>query len=177
MKKINKITMIFALVLSLSVTIGASLAYFSDYEEASGGATLNLGGKTELYEGEDSGAKNIQITNSGETNMIVRVGIYGPKEMNKPTAKGEWFEGEDGFYYYGKILKPGETTPVDTLVASMEFSWEGEAPDYEFDVTVVHEGSQALYDGQTLVVPETAGNKWDPDAVEKIQNNSEKEGE
>lgn len=182
MKKINKTTMmIFALVLCLSVTIGASLAYFSDYEEALGGATLSLGGKTELYEGEDTNAKNIQITNTGKTNMIVRVGIYGPTEMSEPSATGNWFKGGDGFYYYGKILKPGETTAKDTLVASMSFSWDTkEAPEYDFDVTVVHEGSQALYDGDKLVVPgaaENDPNKWDAAAVNKIQKNSEKEGE
>ena len=42
MKKMNKAKMaLFALVLCLSVSVGATLAYFSDYEEASGGATSN----------------------------------------------------------------------------------------------------------------------------------------
>ena len=52
---------------------------------------------------------------------------------------------------------------------------KGEEPDYEFEVTVVHEGSQALYDGDKLVCPglaENDPNHWDPTAVEQI-----KEGE
>ena len=176
MKKINnKILILFALVLCLSVSVGASLAYFSDYEEASGGATLNLGGKTEMSEGESSNEKNIVITNTGKTNMIVRVGIYGPEEMADVVNTKDWLVGSDGFYYYGKILKPGQSTPKDTLVSSMKFKWKGEEPDYEFEVTVVHEGSQALYDGDKLVCPglaENDPNHWDPTAVEQI-----KEGE
>ena len=105
MKKINKtILILFALVLSLSVTVGATVAYFSDYEQASGGATLQLGGKTELSEGDDSNFKDIVIENTGETDMIVRVGIYGPDEMTNPVMKGDWIhskieDGGDGMYY------------------------------------------------------------------------------
>lgn len=179
MKKINKTTlMLFALVLSLSVTVGATLAYFSDYEQASGGATLNLGGKTELYEGSATDKKDVVIKNTGETNMIVRVGIYGPGEMAAPVMKGDWMKSEkDGMYYYRKVLKPGDEqhpgdgddTGAGNLVASMSFSWQGDAPDYYFEVTVVHEGSQAIY-----YVDENGNNKltvpdgWDPAAVAQI---------
>ena len=170
MKKINKTTlMLFALVLSLSVTVGATVAYFSDYEQASGGATLYLGGKTELTEGSDTDKKDVVITNTGKTDMIVRVGIYGPDEMADPVMKGNWTLGNDGMYYYGVVLKPGEDTGAGNLVASMTFNWEleegEEPPDYYFEVTVVHEGSQAIYDGDTLVVPDG----WDADAVAGIQ--------
>ena len=166
MKKINKkIMMLFALVLILSVTIGTTVAYFSDYEQASGGATLNLGGKTELTEGEDTSKKDIVIKNTGKTNMIVRVGIYGPGEMEAPVMKGNWMQAGDGMYYYGVVLKPGENTGAGNLVASMSFKWEGEAPDYYFEVTAVHEGSQAIYEGDKLKVPDG----WDRDAVAKIK--------
>ena len=182
MKKINKKTlMLFALVLSLSVTVGATLAYFSDYEQASGGATLNLGGKTELTEGSDTGKKDVVIKNTGKTNMIVRVGIFGPDEMAEPVMKAPWMKGADGMYYYGKVLKPGDElnpgngddTGAGNLVASMTFNWTlgpgEEPPDYYFEVTVVHEGSQAIY-----YVDENGNNKltvpdgWDPAAVAQI---------
>ena len=82
MKKINKTTlMLFALVLSLSVTVGATLAYFSDYEQASGGATLNLGGKTELTEGSNENEKDIVIKN-----------VYAEVPYDKPDA-GYNYEG------------------------------------------------------------------------------------
>lgn len=167
MKKINKTTlMLFALVLSLSVTVGATVAYFSDYEQASGGATLYLGGKTELSEGSDTDKKNVKITNTGKTNMIVRVGIYGPGDMEPPQVdSSKWILGNDDMYYYYAVLEPGQDTGGDNLVQSMSFHWEGDAPDYYFEVTVVHEGSQAIYDGDKLIVPDG----WDADAVAKIK--------
>ena len=167
MKKIRKRTMlIFALVLSLSVTVGATLAYFSDYEEASGGATLHLGGQTELREGSDVNQKDIQIKNTGKTYMLVRVGIYGPDNMTMPTAGGDWFKGDDGFYYFGRALAPGEETAAGLLVAKLQESWQGEKPEYDYEVTVVHEGSQVLYNNKgELVYP----NSWSKSAVAKIR--------
>lgn len=167
MKKIKKtMLMIFALILGLSVSVEVALAYFSDYEQASGGATLHLGGKTEMTEGQDTGKKDVVIKNTGKTNMIVRVGIYGPDEMDAPVMKGKWMRSStDGMYYYGEVLKPGETTGEGNLVASMSFKWKGEAPDYNYEVTVVHEGCQAIYNGDKLKTP----NGWDTNAVAKIQ--------
>ncbi len=167
MKKISRTTMmIFALVLSLSVTIGGSLAYFSDHESASGGATLNLGGKTEMKEGEKANEKDIVITNTGKTNMLVRVGIYGPDEMAAVEAGGEWLYNEnDGMYYYMNVLEPGADTSASKLKSSMKFEWEGDEPEYEFEVTVVHESAQLLFDNNgKVIIPD----KWDSDVVNNI---------
>ena len=80
--------------------------------------------------------------------------------------KGKWMRSStDGMYYYGEVLKPGETTGEGNLVASMSFKWEGEAPDYNYEVTVVHEGYQTIYNGGKLKAP----NGWDTKAVAEIQ--------
>ena len=167
MKKINKTTlMLFALVLILSVTMGVTVAYFSDYEQASGGATLHLGGKTELYEGKKQDKKEIVVRNTGETDMIVRVGIYGPDGMKAPTVKGKWnYCQADGMYYYGEVLPSHQDTSDSELTAELEFSWQGDEPDYYLEVTVVHEGSQAIYEGTKLKVPDG----WNKEAVAKIK--------
>ncbi len=166
MKDIRKTTMlIFALVLSLSVTVGASLAYFSDYEAASGGATLHLGGQTELKEGSATNQKDIQIKNTGKTYMMVRVGIFGPANMTMPSPKGDWFLADDGYYYFGTALAPDQETEAGLLVASLKESWKGDAPDFDYEVTVVHEGCQVLYDNKgKLVQPDG----WSKSAVAKI---------
>jgi predicted ribosomally synthesized peptide with SipW-like signal peptide len=162
MKKIKKkILVIFALVLCLSVTVGVSMAYFSDYEDASGGATLNLGGKTELEEGNDHSKKDIKIKNTGETNMIVRVAILGEgvqyfKEGNPSYDTDDWAVAKDSqgvtWYYYKKVLKPKQETSV--INAEMKFDWKGEEPDYSFEITVVHESAQAVYNGEKLATPD-----------------------
>ena len=166
MKKIRKRTMlIFALVLSLSVTVGATLAYFSDYEEASGGATLHLGGQTVLKEGSATNQKDIQIKNTGKTYMMVRVGIFGPSKMTMPEPGGEWFLDDDGYYYFGRALAPQEETAAGLLVAKLKESWQGEAPDFDYEVTVVHQGCQVLYDNNgDLVWPDD----WSQGAKDRI---------
>ncbi|MBE6040932.1 MAG: hypothetical protein E7220_00245 [Clostridiales bacterium] len=156
MKK-NIILGLFVTVLCLSVSVGAALAYFSDYEEASGGAVLTLGGQTRLYEGNDNTKKEIRIENTGETDMITRVAIFGQEEYMKPITfeKASDWEKIGDFYYYTKVLKPGETT--SQITAEMSFDWKTDdpdkKPDYQFDITVVHESTQAVYDGKQLAKP------------------------
>ncbi len=170
-KKIsNKILVILALVLCLSASVGVTLAYFNDYEDASGGATLNLGGKTELSEGENHDQKDIVIKNTGKTNMIVRVAIMGEGVKyfkNAPKYNPEdWAIDTDSngvtWYYYKKVLEPEEST--SDILAKMEFNWKGDEPDYNFEITVVHESAQAVYNGKTLASPDG----WNQSIVKNI---------
>lgn len=155
MKKMNKAKMaLFAFVLCLSVSVGATLAYFSDYEEASGGATLNLGGGTELTEGSDHANKHIVIENVGDANMIVRLAIFGADQymtISHENGDESAWEKVGDFYYYKKVLRPGEKTPQ--IDANLKVEWQGEEPDYNFEVTVVHESALAVYNGKTLATP------------------------
>lgn len=149
------IAALLAVLLCLSVSIGAAVAYFSDYEEAAGAAVVKLGGQTEMTEGEDEANKHIVVKNTGETNMIVRVALYGAEEyMNVSCNTDDWAKIGD-FYYYKKVLlpegsEPNATSPID---ANLKIEWQGEEPDYNFDVTVVHEAAQAVYNGQKLITP------------------------
>ena len=69
----KKILVAFACLLCLLVSVGMTVAYFSDYEDASGGATMHLQGRTELGEGSDHANKHIVIQNTGDMNMIVLI--------------------------------------------------------------------------------------------------------
>ena len=153
---------VFAIVLCLSVSVGAAIAYFSDYEEASGGAVLGLGGETQLTEGSDAANKHIVIENTGETNMIVRLAIFQNDYLTvKLEQAADWKQVGD-FYYYTKVLQPGDkTSAVD---ANLKTEWKGDEPEYDFDVTVVHESAQAVYNGEALAVPEG----WDAEGVSAI---------
>lgn len=179
MKKINKeILVLFALVLSLSLTFGVVLGYFSDFEEASGGASIHLGGRTEIEEGNDDARKVIVIKNTGETNMIVRVAIMGEgvryfAQGNPSFESKDWWTSEDDqgvlWYYYRHVLEPDQET--SSITALMQFSWEGaEVPEHDFDITVVHESTQAVYEGTKLKCPEA----WD---ASRLPDADVKEGE
>ena len=164
MKK-NRIITIAALLLSLVVGIGFAFAYFTDYEAARGGAIIHLGGQTELIEQMDGNNKNISVKNTGQTDMIVRVMIFGDQNKMKITAPDDWYEA-DGAYYYKKILhgsadgKSGDST--STILAEIKVTGDEDVKD--FDIIVVQEGSRVVYDGTKLAVPKG----WNAEAVSKI---------
>ena len=148
--------LILAACMVVMLSAGMTLAYFSDYEEASGGATLKLGGETEMTEGNDSTDKHIVVENTGETDMITRVMIFDNDYMEVTLEKADDWEEKaiDGgkCYYYRKILGAGEKTSA--IDAKLSAEWTGEEPEYDFDVTVIHESARAVYNGETLVTPE-----------------------
>ena len=156
------IAALLAVLLCLSVSIGAAVAYFSDYEEAAGAAVVNLGGQTEVTEGEDGDNKHIVVKNTGKTNMIVRVAVYGADEYMEVDYSTDGWQKIGDFYYYMKVLLPKESTSA--IDATVKTEWQGEKPDYDFDVTVIHEAAQAVYDRDKLVAPKG----WDEDAVKLI---------
>ena len=103
----------------------------------------------------DENSKSVWIENTGETNIVVRAAIYGPTQMKVKADTSLWEE-NGGYYYYKQILKPGELTKEGSLVADTKFP-EGTDLGPEFEIVVVQECAQAIYDGSTLLPP--AG--WD----------------
>ena len=146
--KKNIFLLVIAMVLVLSLTVGLTLAYFSDYTEAKGGAKLALGNKTEITEDVTKDSKTVYVTNTGETNVVVRVMIVGPTGM-KVTAEGKW-EPHGDYYYYNEILKPGDTTK-GTLFANTKDYPVGTDLGDEYQIVVVHESAQPTYDGNNNV--------------------------
>ena len=179
MKRNKRLTLIAALLLCLTVTVGITAAYFTDYESGKGGASVDLSGQTRLKEDMDGNNKIISIVNTGETDMIVRVMIYGDEKRMTVTPGEGWIKGDDGAYYYNRILKAGkdgaEGESTSEIVAEIAAK-EGEDPE-DFDILVVHESSRVVYDGQgdpddkaqKLAAPEG----WDKKAVAKIDTAAE----
>ena len=114
---------VLGIVLCLSVSVGGAMAYFTDYEDGRGSAVLNLGGETEIEEGSDNYDKHIVIRNTGETNMIVRTTIFGNEgeKYMTVTAGDGWILGDDGFYYYNKVLEPQQST--SEIFAELKAQW------------------------------------------------------
>ncbi len=172
MKK-KKVLATAALLLCLIVSIGTAAAYFTDYESAKGGAVVHLKGQTEMTEEMDGNHKILKITNTGETDMIVRAIIIGDAGRIQSIAGDGWSEGADGAYYYGKVLHPGEGGNGDATTQLRVNVRGGDSDTDDFEIIVVHEGSRAVYagsgkpgeEGQKLTAPDG----WDADAVAKIR--------
>ena len=146
----RKIILVTSLVLVLLVSIGATLAYFSDYDPHQGAGTLVLNGQTELNEDPTDNSKTISIKNTSvdEVDMVVRVRVIGPVEIAFAPGDG-WVQNGD-WWYYNKVLAKDEST--SNLVASWEIPADSAIEN--FDVVVVHESAIAIYDGNTVTTPD-----------------------
>lgn len=153
-KKRSLIALLTAVML-LSGTIGLTAAYFSDVDPHIGDAQLILKGKTEIDEGDKDTEKNITIRNVGEVPVYVRVKLFGPDQLKiDPLDESKWFLGDDGFYYYYKILQPGDETPENTLVGTVTLN-ERQAAEMgdSFTVTAVQECATIIYDDNNKAWP------------------------
>ena len=146
-KKAVLLAISFALVLSLSV--GMAFAYFSDYTTAKGGATITLGGQTDIDEEVVDKTKTISIENTGQTDVVVRVKIFGQTTIDE--VGNGWTLEDDGYWYYNKVLKPTEPNKSTTNIVATAVAPEGQVDNY--DVVVVHESAQVTYgtDGKIKV--------------------------
>lgn len=144
--KNRKMKILIAAVLLVALAAPAAvLAYFTDYEDAYGGAVIELKGETTIHEDANSEKKVISIENVGDTDVIVRLAIYGDyvKQPLTYETSSEWIEDGD-WIYYKKILAPGESTSKITAFVDAEAA---EAAGHDFDIVVVHESERVSYDG------------------------------
>ena len=145
MKKNKLLIMALSLALCMAVSVGIALAYFTDYESASGGAVLHLSGRTEIEENFDGNDKLVSINNDEDgVDMVVRVMAYGENLNYSPETEGDWAPASEGsnIWYYTKVLKPGESTSDLRIHVNGEVD-PGEP--VEFEVTVVHESQRVTY--------------------------------
>ena len=147
-----------AVVMLLSGTLGLTAAYFSDVDPYIGEAKLILKGKTEIHEGDKDTEKNIQVENVGEVPVFVRVQLFGPDQLEITVDNKTWIKGDDGYYYYCRILqaKPDEPyiTPKDTLVGTVSVTPKQAAElGDSFTVTAVQECSTIIYDDNNEAQP------------------------
>lgn len=136
-----------ALVLTAGVSTGRALAYFTTYASASGGAALSLGFTT-IEPGEEfdetNWTKHVTVTNTGEYDCYVRARAYAGDSytLEYPVSDG-WSRGDDGYWYYGRILPAGGTT--GELLVKID---RPEDASEEFNVIVVQEHTAVLYDAE-----------------------------
>ncbi len=139
-----------ALVLCLSVSVGMTLAYFTDWTAASGeGKVADMKPDTELKEEIQNLDKVITVENTGTAEAFIRVKVFYPNpELNNMEVTFEsdegWEEKDDGYWFYTKVLAGGETTSELKVNVTAHVKADGGTPD--FQIIVVHENTPAVYD-------------------------------
>ena len=143
----------------------AAYAYFTDYEEAHGGAVLKLEGETTIQETPKDDKKTISIKNTGESDVVVRVAIYGDYLSEIDYSADDWTKDGDWYYYEG-VLAPDEST--SDIVANINVE-AAEKAGHDFDIVVVHESERVSYTGtlkddgtieNKVVRPDGWSSKW-----------------
>ena len=154
MKTSNRRKLIICVLLAVLILPAAlAYAYFTDYEEAVGGAVIHLDGETRIYEEAEDDKKTVQVENVGETDVIVRIAIFGEFITETAVEPDDW--DQDGeYWYYRYILHPGERT--SEIVATIDIT-AAEAAGHDFEIIVVHESARVVYDGtpeNNVVLPD-----------------------
>ena len=151
MKKWNRkmtgiaFSILFLLITTFALKLPKSGAYFSDYEVASGYSSIKLSHSSEMDESIDSeGNKHIVITNTGATDIWVRVRVFANAEQVEYECGSGW-ESEDGYFYYSEVLSANCST------SELKVNVKAEEADYHFEVIVIYESERIVYEGENPI--------------------------
>ena len=152
-RQINIMLITAAIILAVVTPVQIGRAYFSDYDNTYGTATVHLSGQTEIVEEPSDKEKVIAIRNTGSAPVTVRLAIYGPSELSiSMENSSDWSRADgDEFYYYTQVLEPGETTSkitasLENIPASMDYA--------DLEITVIHESAPLVYEDGSLRKPD-----------------------
>lgn len=132
--------------LGMATLTGTAFAYFTSNTQATGGHTIQLGYSTDVNEEIVDGNKRISMTNTGNTDVMVRIQLFYGTGVNNsitvgtPGAEG-WTNAGDT-WTYSEVLAPGASTTVLPVNVTAK-----EGTDLSnFDVTVIGQTSPVYYD-------------------------------
>ena len=132
--------------MTLGLSVGTAMAYFTTYTEAAGGVELELGfTETIPHEEVTDWTKHIKIENTGNYDCYVRVKVFAGElfqdSLTYGDDSGKWTPGADGYYYYSDIVPAGGMTEeLRVMIDHMD-------AEQSFNVIVVQECTLVQYDG------------------------------
>lgn len=151
-----------AFTLTAGVSIGSTMAYFTTYATASGGAQISLGSTT-ITPQDDVVAmeKRIAVENTGDFDCFVRVKVLAGEKYQEglefiPDKEGFWSEGEDGYYYYSQIVPATDSEDKKKNGVSTTFSVKinDMGSEDDFNVIVIQECTPVIYDENGMAIPD-----------------------
>lgn len=142
--KYKKYLIVAATLVMIGVaSVGPAMAYFTDSHKATGTVAVNLG-DTNLTPNEsvEDMVKTIQITNSGDYDVFIRVkAIYGSTVTVTQSSGDKWTLNDDGYYYYSDIVEAGGTTEA----LQLEITPPSDTSQESFNVIIAEEATRANY--------------------------------
>lgn len=148
MKKKHIFLLALTIALILATSLNSALAYFTTYATARGGKVIELGG-THIEEGFSNWTQRVVITNDADGQPVyVRAKAFAGSQYvlqyNDDSDRWSQSESSDGYWYYDRILDPGEsTTELRIHIDGVpEKAVEGDS----FNVVVIYETTPVQYD-------------------------------
>ena len=150
MNKRRLLLALLAVIMVLSVSIGPALAYFSTYTVAEGKKPIKVVPDTTIDEDvANETQKSVTVTNAGNAPCFVRAKAFAPASVTLGTAGGNGWSAQngEGFWVYGEVLMPGESTgklviPISGIPAAAN---EGDS----LNIAVVYESTTAIWNDST----------------------------
>ena len=163
MNKRRLLLALLAVIMVLSVSIGPALAYFSTYTVAEGKKPIKVVPDTTIDEDVASETlKSVTVTNAGNAPCFVRAKAFAPAGVTLGTAGGNGWSAQngEGFWVYGEVLMPGETTaeleiPISGIPTTAD---EGDS----LNIAVVYESTTAIWHNGAYVADDW---NWAQDVI------------
>lgn len=170
-----------ALGMLAALSVESTMAYFTTYVSAGGSQVVNLGARTEIYEDVSGMTKHIVLRNTSEKgDCFVRVMAFYGEELTvrlfDVEENGDWYDGGDGYWYYGPVLPAGgKTAQLDAFIDTTGLVKPGTDPDAaveyikdKFNVVIVQEWTPALYGDNGKPYP-----KWEDNDTSNTEQGEE----
>ena len=174
--KLKKLTTLqISLLLIVLMTVGGTVAYLAATPKAVENTFNPSSVDVEIEEEFDGTEKtNINVTNTGDIDVYVRVKLVTYRVMESDgkderiggtatspafTLGTDWVQGSDGFYYYTKLVAPGQS-PSAPLADSITLVTYTDADGGRQAIDVIAEAIQPQPKSADNAEPDTYDKAW-----------------
>ena len=142
-----------AFTLTMGLSVGSAMAYFTTYTAASGRAALELEQTVTIPQEEVADwTKHVTIENTGDVDCFVRVKAFAGEiyqdSLQYSDDHGKWTPGEDGYYYYSDVVPAKEEGKYPYRTEELRIHIDNMDREQSFNIILVQESTQVLYDEQ-----------------------------
>lgn len=156
---------ILLILLVISTYVTPVLCYFTTYAEVDGGAQLSFSTSIDIQESVEEYTKTVRVENTSTTDdCFVRVSYVCPSEYTiTPEYNETWgehlvatdsnTEATTTYFYYQKVLAPGEVTSPIVYHIFDKGGLEITSAEHQFNIMVIAESCPVIYGNTDERIP------------------------
>ena len=138
-----------ALLMTISLTVKNTLAYFSTYSRSDGTVAVSLTDVTDFEEEIKEGYKDITITNEGNGPVYVRFAVFYPSDLAEAISINDsnWKYDGSMYYTYNQALPAGESVNLHVNIDQNSDAFKKAEERGTVNIVVVYETTTSESDG------------------------------